>query len=362
MKYVYIMILNNILSSGFNFDENEDLLKFKFKMINMILLIISIFSTLFGVLHDLDINDIGYFHSRVDYIYGLLAFLLIFFLRYSKNNYNKTVTYLMLFSLITFTSALINVPQDEFRMIWFYLLIFVAYMLKGSSNGVIVTIASISIIIISNNLLDLHLSQISINSGVLGLVIGSLIARVYTNKISDYENSLDEKNETLKYLACTDGLTGIMNRRSFDEVSTQYFEMAKRNTKHISLLVLDLDNFKIVNDTHGHSTGNQILISFAHTIKGLLRKSDVFARVGGEEFVVLLFDTDDKNAFNLAEKIRVEVENILLEHDHDIVKITTSIGISQNQENDMSFLEIFDRSDKALYQAKSEGRNRVCIL
>ncbi len=355
------MKVHNFLYSGFRFGEDEDLLKFKFRMINSILVIVAFFTVLFGVLSDLGINDIGPIHSKVDYVYGFLSLMLVLFLRRSKNNYKTTANLLLVFSLITFTSALIFVPQDEFRMIWFYLLVFVAYMLNGTLSGILFTIASIAVILTAYMFLELHLSQTAIISSVMGLIIGSLLSRIYTNKITDYENSLQEKNAALGILASTDDLTGIMNRRIFKKISERYFETAQRDNSDLTLLLLDLDHFKKVNDTYGHQVGDQLLIRFVKVIEPVLRKSDILARVGGEEFAILLFKTDTEGAFTLAEKIRKEVESMTINCQGQDIYITTSIGIAQNKESDKSFDEIYARSDKALYKAKEQGRNCTCL-
>jgi len=360
MKETKYMALNNFLYSGFTFSAEEDLLQFKFKMLNSIFIIIAFFSALFGLLSDLGINDIGPIHSKVNYVYSFLTIMLIFFLRLSKKNYTLTAHSLLIISLITFTSALIFVPQDEFRMIWFYLLIFVAYMLQGRTSGIFYTLASIVIILTVHYFVELQLSQTAINSGVFGLIIGSFLSHVYANKITDYENSLKQQNSSLSVLASTDYLTGIMNRRMFNEISEHYFQTAQKDHLSLTLLLLDLDHFKKVNDTYGHQVGDQLLICFVKTIENILTKSDIFARIGGEEFAILLSQIDKKDAYDLAEKIRKEVENITIECEGQNVYVRTSIGITQNGATDSSFDDIFSRSDMALYQAKNKGRNQTC--
>ena len=183
------MKLNNFLHSGFKFTGDENLLQFKFKMLNSILIIVAFFSLLFALLNDLGMNDIGPIHTKVNYVYSFLTLMLIYFLRRSKKNDTLTSHSLLIISLVTFTSALIFVPQDEFRIIWFYLLIFVAYMINGRISGLLYTLASIAIILIANFTVDLHLSDVSIHSAILGLIIGSFLSYVYTNKILNYEKA-----------------------------------------------------------------------------------------------------------------------------------------------------------------------------
>jgi diguanylate cyclase (GGDEF)-like protein len=356
------MNINNFLHSGFKFTGDEDLLQFKFKMLNSIFIIVAFFSALFGLLSDLDINDIGPVHSKVNYIYSFLTFLLILFLRFSKKNYNLTVHLLLIISLMTFTSALVFVPQDEFRMIWFYLLVFVAYMISGKMIGLLCTLASIVIILAVNFFVDLQLSSVAINSGILGLIIGSFLSYIYTDKITNYENSLKQQNSSLSVLASTDYLTGVMNRRMFNDISERYFQTAQKNDLSLTLLLLDLDHFKKVNDTYGHQAGDQLLKRFVKKLESILNKSDIFARIGGEEFAVLLSQINCDDAYLLAEKIRKEIENDFMTYEGQDIRVTTSIGMSANRETDTEFEDIFSRADMALYQAKHEGRNKTCYI
>jgi len=356
------MNLNNFLYSGFKFGGDENLLKFKFKMLNSIFIIIAFFSALFGLISDLGINDIGPIHSKVNYVYSFLTVMLIFYLRLSKENYKLTVHSLLIISLLTFTSALIFVPQDEFRIIWFYLLILVSYMISDKTSGILYTLASIAIILIVNSFINLELSPIAINSSTLGLVIGSFLSYVYTSKITDYENNLKQQNSTLSVLASTDYLTGIMNRRMFNEVSAQYFSTAQSDDLNLTLLLLDLDHFKKINDNYGHQVGDQLLIHFVKTIEKTIRKSDIFARIGGEEFAILLSQIDNDEVYKFAEKIRKEIEEMTMHYNGQDISVTTSIGISKNCKTDNSFDDIFSRADQAMYQAKKAGRNQTCYI
>ncbi len=354
------MNMNNFLHSGFTFTADENLLQFKFKMLNSIFIIVAFFSFFIALMSDFGMHDIGPIQTKVNYVYSFLTLMIIFFLRLSKKNDILSSHALLIISFITFTSILIHVPQDEFRMIWFYMLIFVAYMINGKVSGLLYTLASIAIILIADFTIDLHLSDIAIRSVILALIIGSFLSYVYANRITSYESSLKQQNSSLSVLASTDYLTGIMNRRMFNQISGHYFQTAQKDHLSLTLLLLDLDHFKKINDTYGHQTGDQLLICFVQTVKNLLRKSDIFARIGGEEFAILLSQIDKKDAYLLAEKIRQAVENIIVHYEGNNVYLRTSIGIAQNNATDSSFDDIFSRSDMALYKAKKEGRNRTC--
>lgn len=356
------MTLNNFLYSGFKFKEDQNLLQFKFKMLNSIFIIVAFFSAFISALSDLGMHDIGSVQTKVNYLYSFLTILLIFFLRLSKTYYEKTAHFLLIISLFTFTSVLIFVPQDEFRMVWFYLLLFVAYILKGPAVGLLYTMVSVTIISTAYSFVDLQLSQTAINTAVLGLIIGSFLSWVYTNKVTAYENSLQQKNIALSLLASTDHLTGIMNRRMFNEISKRYFQTAQRDGLSLTLFLLDLDYFKNVNDAYGHQAGDMLLKYFVETVEKTLRRSDIFARIGGEEFAILISKTNADDAYVFAEKIRSKIESISMEYEGQQISITTSIGMAQNYKTDNACDDVFFRADMALYKAKNEGRNRTCYI
>jgi diguanylate cyclase (GGDEF)-like protein len=166
------------------------------------------------------------------------------------------------------------------------------------------------------------------------------------NAVKKRTEALQISNEKLKDLATKDSLTGILNRGSF-------FQTAQH------LLLMDLDHFKIINDTFGHYAGDKVLIHFTHTIQNLLRKSDLVGRVGGEEFAIFLSDTGSDDAFQLAEKIRKAVSSSTLEIDGKAITYTVSLGVDSSQVKDHSIDQLFKRADLKLYSAKDKGRDRV---
>lgn len=156
--------------------------------------------------------------------------------------------------------------------------------------------------------------------------------------------------------AYTDPLTGIPNRAKFNEILEAELSRCKRYELPLSVAIFDIDYFKKVNDTYGHLTGDEILISLVNNIKPHLRKSDTFARWGGEEFVILFTNTELENALATAENFRNSLEHLI----HPCIggNITASFGLSEYKYDD-TIKSIFNRADKALYEAKSHGRNRV---
>ena len=179
---------------------------------------------------------------------------------------------------------------------------------------------------------------------------------------------LSEKNHELAVNANTDPLTGLSNRRAFDEFRKTLLDAALNEAQALSVLMLDLDNFKDVNDTFGHAAGDQVLLEVARRWSGQIRSSDILARLGGEEFAVLLPQTTNVQAELIAEKFRDATSRIpfalnLGDGKHISIDVTVSIGVASTNRitNDASFEVLMTQADNALYQAKRQGRNQVIL-
>ena len=166
----------------------------------------------------------------------------------------------------------------------------------------------------------------------------------------------------LQLLATTDTLTGILNRRAFLEQAEHIFKTSQRYNNSLTLLMLDLDYFKAINDQYGHLSGDKVLTRFAQTVTLELRDSDVFGRLGGEEFCVLLQQASREDAISAAERIRQHVQDLVLHATSgEPFHLTVSIGVATNLESDKKLGKLLERADKALYEAKRSGRNRVML-
>lgn len=174
---------------------------------------------------------------------------------------------------------------------------------------------------------------------------------------------LGESNRILSDLAVKDGLTGLYNHRYFQEALIQEETVSRRCKREFSLLLMDLDHFKLFNDTNGHQDGDTVLKEFSQLLNGELRSSDISARYGGEEFVVILPETGKKGASQLAEKIRkgVAAHNFLNMKTQPKGYVSVSIGVATFPEDGKDGREIVKKADQALYGAKDGGRNMVCM-
>lgn len=158
--------------------------------------------------------------------------------------------------------------------------------------------------------------------------------------------------------AYTDPLTGLYNRSTLPAIFDREAVLARRRNTSFSVLMLDIDHFKRVNDDFGHATGDQVLKIFSECLVKTLRGSDAIFRTGGEEFVVILSDTDQHNAIQLAERLRKIIEQTEITADSHSLFVTTSIGIAE-YEREATAEDLLKRADKALYLAKKTGRNQV---
>jgi diguanylate cyclase (GGDEF)-like protein len=189
--------------------------------------------------------------------------------------------------------------------------------------------------------------------------LGTLMQRLYT------ETALKEANEKLQYLVAYDGLTKIANRRRFDEYLDEQWRQGKRDRGELSLILCDLDAFKLYNDHFGHQAGDQCLQAVAEAVQKVVKRPlDLVARYGGEELAVLLPYTAQIGAFQLAEKIREAVKALQIPHPNSPVSycVTVSVGVSSIiPREDSAPKNLIRMADEALYQAKNQGRDRVVL-
>lgn len=165
--------------------------------------------------------------------------------------------------------------------------------------------------------------------------------------------------EELKILATTDPLTGLSNRRHFLAAAALVMESFRRYHRPLTLLMLDIDHFKKINDTYGHGVGDQVLVAVADTLRSVLRSADLCGRFGGEEFVCLLPETTETEARIVAERLRRALAEQTVDAAEGAVRFTASIGLTVADVSDVSVESLLQRADAAMYEAKKAGRNRV---
>lgn len=185
---------------------------------------------------------------------------------------------------------------------------------------------------------------------------------VYCSDITakkDNEKKLQQVSDSLFKLASIDSLTQVYNRRHFYHLAEIELDRCQRNNSHAALMMIDLDDFKQFNDNHGHAVGDLILTTFAENAATVLRSYDIFGRIGGEEFAVLLPETSSQEALVIAERLRASTESLTVPYQHQSLCMTISIGVAHHSSAQPSLELMLNDADRLLYCAKEEGRN--CI-
>lgn len=195
-----------------------------------------------------------------------------------------------------------------------------------------------------------------------GYAIGEMVALMDITKSKKLEQTLEETNRKLLYLSRYDDLTDVLNARTYYEEAEKKLISEQASHSPCSVLFLDLDHFKRINDTYGHSTGDIVLSCTAKCISQACRKSDLIGRVGGEEFSVFLPETGHSDAMALAETLRRKIEEMEIAVGNNLVKVTASIGVDLKSESHRSIADIQREADCAMYHAKQSGRNKIFSL
>jgi diguanylate cyclase (GGDEF)-like protein len=178
------------------------------------------------------------------------------------------------------------------------------------------------------------------------------------NKLRAMAATLSERSQTFEQAALTDALTGMQNRRYFDEALNEYLKEFERIKRPVGLMIIDLDHFKHINDTHGHDTGDEVLRAVAECLKDMTRYHDIVARLGGEEFAVVAPNMNIDHLMRFAERIRRAIAAAPVSRAKAKLRVTASMGLAVwNGHEDAESL--FRRADQNLYEAKRGGRNRV---
>jgi diguanylate cyclase (GGDEF)-like protein/PAS domain S-box-containing protein len=177
--------------------------------------------------------------------------------------------------------------------------------------------------------------------------------------ITEYKTLL----QATQKLAIVDSLTELVNRRHFIDLAQEEAERSRNNRDHFSLIMIDIDNLKKINDTFGHLKGDQALRVFAKTLSQTVRSRDIVGRIGGDEFIILLSDSDKQAAEKFARRLCQRISTRRINSENNCIKITASMGIATfSGEGDLTLDDLMERADKALYQAKRQGRNQVCVF
>ncbi len=280
---------------------------------------------------------------------GSLVIIIIFALNAwtitCRNQYYTTLILLGLVPAILFFLALCLQKQGTIGVLWCYPATVAFYFMLPERKAWIANTALLIITLpVAWSIIDNALAIRMIAT----LLMVSIFAAIFIRLITEQQNKLQAQ-------AITDPLTGLLNRTLLDTLLEQAVEQSKRTGVPMTLIALDIDHFKAINDTFGHHAGDTVLCSISNLLKGRIRQVDKVFRLGGEEFLVLLYGTNVENGRLVAEELRSLIESLTLLPDHPV---TVSIGVVTLQLEE-GWTEWVKRSDENLYLAKSGGRNQV---
>lgn len=198
--------------------------------------------------------------------------------------------------------------------------------------------------------------------GIISAIVApAVIAPPITYKFLDIIRQLRLAHELLESMSQEDYLTGVFNRRHLEDTAAKEFSLAKRHKFPVSIMILDVDHFKKINDSRGHLIGDQVLIELTQCIYEIIRKTDLLGRYGGEEFVLFMPHTALKDAVMLAERIRQAIADHKFVSDQEGLHATISLGVAGLTAQTHKLEDLILNADLALYRAKEQGRNRVAV-
>ncbi len=341
------------------FSEQEEYLEFRYKFLIVLMLTAAALTGLFILGLVSHINLIGWAHGRMMITFVTATLVLWLLLRGAPKRFKRIGWTYEVLSLCESASALIYVPVDELRVLWFYTNIPCVFILLGQRPGWVVTVLTMVGFIVGNNYLESPYSQSAMATGVLAMVYLGVSFHAYVDRSMSYFKRMRDYNNQLQDLASHDPLTRVFNAGAYYRACDQQIHASHRSNQPFAVLFIDLDHFKSINDTYGHAVGDDVLRTVAQTLRATVRRSDIVGRIGGEEFSVFLPNTQLHGAQQLAETLRVAIESIHIEVDGVRLKITASIGVAAKRFDQETMQAIQQHADQAMYEAKRGGRNRV---
>ncbi len=375
---LFLSIIRNFLYSGRTFLKGEEDLKYKFMFVNNIAVLTILITFLLGFIRYYQNNVVM---AIVDFSFSAFGVLLLYLLRKRPDMIEGISSSLLFLGYILFT-ALFVFSDHNTRLETYFLLIASAFFIKGVRIGfywLLTVMATVSIIHFGG-VVETNYSNFSIFSFFIYLIVILSIFNLYEkikidqsqdllNLNVDLENLVKQRTEELEItnneltkeklvlqgLSSRDSLTGLFNRFKLEEAFEYEQKQSNRYETDLSIIMIDIDDFKSVNDTYGHNIGDVFLKEIAEILKTSFRDVDTVGRWGGEEFLILLPKTNLEDSKQIAEKVRKEIE---LHKFTEIGNKTASFGVATHSNNE-SLSSLLNRADKALYAAKENGRNRV---
>lgn len=352
--------LGQLLFGAGNFEDREEYLEFQFKFLCIVILAGAFLTGLLVLGAHSAVNRINPAHVRSMTVFTGLSILAWLLLRGRKERFLPVAWAYEALCLLEYISALYYVSEDEFRVVWFLTNIPGVFLLLGQRLGVVITAGTAAGLIVGNPYLPSPYSPNAMATLLASIMFLGVFFYAYADRSLSYYLRLRSLNEKLFHMAMHDQLTGVLNAQAYYQICDQLIQGAQRKGAPYSVLFIDLDHFKSVNDNHGHAAGDLVLKTASACVGKTVRASDLVGRVGGEEFSVYLPDTSLPDAVTVAEKIRAAIAALDIElAPGKRLRISASIGVARNKGRSETLAEIQQQADMAMYEAKKSGRNKV---
>lgn len=360
-KTPYKMLLR-ALFGRVRFSEREEYQEFRYKLV-IVLMVSAAFVTGMFILGTLSaVNPISPAHQRSMIFFTVTTTGLWLGLRGRPYRFFAVAWAYEALTLWEATSSLLFVSVDELRLLWFFTNVPGVFILLGKRAGWAITLGTMVGLALGNPHLERPYSPNAMATALFCLLYLGIFFHTYVDRTFSYFSRMREYNDRLQELASHDPLTQVFNARAYYAACDQQMVQSQRSGQSFAVLFVDLDHFKSINDTHGHAAGDEVLRTVAKTLKAHLRRSDLLGRIGGEEFSVFLPDTDLNGARQVAENLRLAVQQCRLEVNGTRLSITASIGVAVRSSDTQTLQALQQRADEAMYEAKKAGRNRVSTL
>jgi diguanylate cyclase (GGDEF)-like protein len=257
-----------------------------------------------------------------------------------------------------FRNSMFDSIKSTFLLIIFFIGVFLFLMLWWN-NKTHICFKSFVEYFIQASKEDIHLDTSTMHFNEFK-ELGKVVNHMIDSRI-EAQNEIVKANKALQILSERDSLTNLYNRRFFFTIAKTILEISVREKTQTSVIMIDIDRFKTINDTYGHFIGDEAIKFLSKQLIELTRDNDVLARIGGEEFAIIFPNTDIDGAYTISEKIRNYIKNAPLRINDYCINLTVSIGVSEYNKADNNIENALNRADQALYQAKNSGRNKTSL-
>jgi diguanylate cyclase (GGDEF)-like protein len=361
------------IPDGFKHEYYSYQKKLKFKFLFRINVIAQLSYAVYSIIDWYMIADVGLLAITTKCLYSLIAACITFYI-YKFGTRAEIFDLVLPISIVGATalwfylinqSVSPNIPIYIYASLLFIILANISVQIRFTpalySSSVIALISCIGVYFAVDKYMPLFILYLVIYLPVFCFSLFIGWDSTYKSRSIFLYHKLETFNrQALEVMAHTDVLTGLNNRRYFERLASQAISEAQQNNEETYLLIFDVDHFKTINDTYGHDVGDEVLKKISEVCKKVLRRSDLFARFGGEEFIVLLSNTDKSNVHRIAERLRLQIENSPLHvNGNTPIQFTISIGVTTLGEAQNDLNAAIKQADNALYKAKFSGRNKV---